>query len=388
MLLLNDKATFDVSHSQLQDASASGSLLLSARISRTGIQYYSRGALGLGGPGLDDGELLPVFRPEEEVFDAASMASMRGLPLTIDHPDGGVEPETYRTHAVGSTLDRIERDGDHLLASLVIGAADAIAAIRAGVRQLSVGYTLRLEYAEGRTFDGEAFFAIQREIRGNHVAILARGNCGPTCEIPVSAQDCGAGCECERCEEMDEVAKTTKVIAPYVHDGLPLKTYAAVEDALKDAVDERDKWKTKATQAEDVAATALERRDNRIKELEDEVKAEKKKTTPEHVASLVTDYLKIAHKAAAFLPADFNADGKSDMELIREALKTRYDPQTLADASDERLRGMFDALDVNAPPPASQIATDFAPVASQAAGAHHMSGYYAAVNGITPAAKQ
>ncbi len=44
-------------------------LCLNVPVARTGVQEYRPGELGLGsGPGFGWNEMIPVYRPEEEVF--------------------------------------------------------------------------------------------------------------------------------------------------------------------------------------------------------------------------------------------------------------------------------------------------------------------------------
>ena len=65
-------------------------LCLNVPVARTGTQEYLPEELGLpagsGPPGL-----IPVIRPEEEVFSKETIASFEGMPVTNDHPPDGVD---------------------------------------------------------------------------------------------------------------------------------------------------------------------------------------------------------------------------------------------------------------------------------------------------------
>ena len=60
---------------------------LNVPVARTGYQDYWPEELGLG----TGSDLIKVFRPEEEVFSEATMASFEGMPITDDHPEEGVD---------------------------------------------------------------------------------------------------------------------------------------------------------------------------------------------------------------------------------------------------------------------------------------------------------
>ena len=67
-------------------------LCLNVPVARTGTQEYLPEELGLSGRG----ELIPVYRPEEEVFSPETIASFEGMPVTNDHPPNGVDSGNIR----------------------------------------------------------------------------------------------------------------------------------------------------------------------------------------------------------------------------------------------------------------------------------------------------
>jgi hypothetical protein len=69
-----------------------------------------------------------------------------------------------------------------LKTKLLIKDKEAINIIKDGKRQLSAGYFSTIELASG-TEDGIPYQAIQRNIRGNHIAIVNRARCGVKCSI-------------------------------------------------------------------------------------------------------------------------------------------------------------------------------------------------------------
>jgi len=150
-------------------------LCLNVPVARTGIQEYLPSELGLPGTG----RLIPVFRPEEEVFSPETVASFEGMPVTNDHPPEGVDISNIRALQQGHAHNVRRGSGeasDLLLADLIITDPKLITAIlEEGKREISCGYTYELCEENGRY--------IQRKIRGNHVAVVDAGRAGSRVSI-------------------------------------------------------------------------------------------------------------------------------------------------------------------------------------------------------------
>ena len=176
-MLIHDRAT-----PLARRRSPEGFLRIRARIGRAGLQDYRAGEIG-GPPGAPPDAPVRVYRPPEEVFDPASLASFAGKPLTLDHPPAMVDSGNWRSVAVGHSGGAVERDGDHVAADLVLTDAAAVSRAEAG-SELSNGYWADFDFTPGLTPEGEPYDALQRNIRGNHIALVDRGRCGPTCTVP------------------------------------------------------------------------------------------------------------------------------------------------------------------------------------------------------------
>lgn len=155
-------------------------------IARTGLQEYLNdeiceendtdnelhGARGKNG-------IVQVERLEEDVFHPDCLASFEGKDVVDDHPDDPVTPDNYHEHTVGVTLNPRRGEGglsDFIIADLLIKKASAIAAVRAGKREVSAGYDADYKVlGPGR--------ARQHNIIANHVALVDRGRCGFRCAI-------------------------------------------------------------------------------------------------------------------------------------------------------------------------------------------------------------
>lgn len=144
----------------------SGAVRLDAAVTRVGVLTYSDGEKTWG-----------ELKTPEEVFDPASVATLAGLPVTVDHPPDLVTPDTWADVAVGHVGDgpRPERGTGLVVAPVVVSDAATIARVDAGeLVEVSAGYTCEVEEAEG-TFDGVPYSAVQRSIRYNHVALGPEG---------------------------------------------------------------------------------------------------------------------------------------------------------------------------------------------------------------------
>jgi hypothetical protein len=153
-------------------------------IARIGTLIYANGEIVASDPSEalrpgPDG-LIRVTREPEDVFDAEAMASFVGKPVTIDHPFEDVTPDNWQELAVGSAQHIRRGKGilsDLLIADLIITRKDGIAAIRNKThREVSNGY-------DAQYVQTEPGFARQIMIRGNHIALVPRGRCGPVCSI-------------------------------------------------------------------------------------------------------------------------------------------------------------------------------------------------------------
>ncbi|MEC4682370.1 MAG: DUF2213 domain-containing protein [Nitrospirota bacterium] len=141
-------------------------------IARTGVMIYGDGEVPVetGSEGV-----VYVTRTPDEVFKPEAMASFEGKPVTSLHPSALVTPETWRDHVVG-TVNNVRKVDNLLVADLLIADRDAIKAVQDGLREVSCGYDASYE----QTRPG---YAVQRDIVGNHVALVPKGRCGPTCAI-------------------------------------------------------------------------------------------------------------------------------------------------------------------------------------------------------------
>ena len=180
MLKVNDVQLADrisvPSERKLTDA---GQMHVPCKFARTGTQLYTAKQLGL--VDREENEVITVHREAADVFDASSMATFRSAPVTIGHPknnDGKaivVSAENAKELQVGMLEGMPVQDEETLGGVLVLTAQEAIDSLEDGTQELSAGYTCDIEDVDGVYF--------QRNIRANHIAIVAKGRAGSSCRI-------------------------------------------------------------------------------------------------------------------------------------------------------------------------------------------------------------
>jgi hypothetical protein len=162
--------------------------------------------------------------------------------------------------------------------------------------ELSCGYTCDVDHTPG-TYNGEKYDAIQKNIRYNHVALGAKdfGRAGSEVKLRMD----GAGL----CVETAGYAKTMELDA-----------------ALK----EIDRLKGELAGA----STRADAAEKRVKEI--------------NVDVLVADRLALFEDARSVL-GDVKLDGKTDKEIMAETCATAFPDLKLDNASEDYLRGLFNA---------------------------------------------
>lgn len=148
-------------------------------LSKVGVFPY-RGSQIPGAP--DPDRVYQVLRPEEELSHPDCIASFRLLPWIDNHVMLGSEEDgltpAERKGIQGVIGEQVEyRDGT-LFGNIKVFSQALASAIENGKRELSCGYRCRYEPMTG-VHDGKAYDYVQRDIRGNHLALVQSGRMGP-----------------------------------------------------------------------------------------------------------------------------------------------------------------------------------------------------------------
>ena len=322
-----------------------GYLTADARVARTGIQIYRGSEVDPDNEhGLRDRAQVRVFRPASEVFDREAMATYAHRPITNDHPVGAVDATNWKQLAVGMTGGEVVKDGEFIRVPMVLMDAAAIEAVENGKRQLSMGYTTVLKFDAGTTPEGEAYDAVQTDLRMNHLAIcqLARG--GDKLKIGDTTKK-GLG------------HMTTRTI---IVDGLPVdvtdKDAAIVSRALeRSAKAVADAEKALADSVAD-HGNAVAAKDAELAKKDAEIAALKAQVLD--AAALdkrVAERSALVSKVKGLVPA-MDATGKSDADLRKAAVEAIRGADAVNGKSEAYIEAAFDLLGDADPVRAAAIA--------------------------------
>ena len=146
-------------------------------ISKVGVFPYSGAQIS---PDLEPDRIYYVYRPEEELSNPETIDSFRLLPWTDEHAmlgDGeGLIPAENKGIQGVIGEDVYFADG-YLKGNIKVFSESLAELIENGKRELSIGY--RCEYdIESGIYNGVPYDAIQRNIRGNHLALVDEGRSG------------------------------------------------------------------------------------------------------------------------------------------------------------------------------------------------------------------
>ena len=279
-----------------------GFLRVPARITRVGVFEYRN----------DDGSVRRELRPPEEVFDAKALSSFEAMPFTNEHPAVALDEKNTSRFQKGSVLG-VRQDGDsHVAATIQITDAATIEDAEKGKREVSCGYQCDVEMRAGITNgitgvpDGLKFDAIQRNIRGNHVALVDRGRAGESVALRF---DHGAIVT----EEEKANMETIRI------DGVDYEVTAQVAQVFRAKFDKQDQeiveLRASTTAAESKATTESARADaaeEKATELEGKLEGA---NDPAKIKEAVDARVSLEREAAPILGDDVKLDDLSDSEI-------------------------------------------------------------------------
>ena len=328
-----------------------GSLLADARIARTGIQTYLGSEVG-----KPDMAMVRVYRPGSEVFSEDTLKSAAHRPVTNDHPTELVTADNWKQHAVGQTGDEITGEGIFIRVPLMVSDGETIKAIEAGKQELSAGYTCDLDFTPGTTPSGEAYDAIQKNIRINHVAIVQRGRAGSQVRIGDGVAQWGASPVNDATPEK-ETPMTLKTVTV---DGIPVEVtdqgatvIATLQKRLSDANEVSAKVLTDH-------ATALAAKDKEIATKDAEIDGLKKQV----VDAAALDKLVAARAnlvtVAKAIAKDVKVEGLSDADIKRSVVVAVLGDAAVKDKSADYINARFDILAEDAAKKAATSSDPFA----------------------------
>ena len=310
-----------------------GFLKVPARISRIGIQEYL--AVEMGITDREPGSIIRVYRPEEEVFSDESLSSFASKPITDNHPPELITSKNAKEFSVGHAGPEVTRDGMFAQTLLHITDADAIAKVESGKVELSNGYTADIDWTPGISPNGEQYDAVQRNIKGNHVAIVEKGRAGSECRLADNLPTNG-----------DEA-----IMAKVTIDGVDYevsdqagqavgKLQSRLFDAEKETQESEEELKKKEDEAEAKEKESKATEDTLQAKLDDAIA---KAPTGEALDKLVADRAALVAQVAAIAP-DLKWEGKDTATLKREVVAIKRPNVQLDSVSTDYIDAAYDLI--------------------------------------------
>jgi hypothetical protein len=340
---------YDVSQISDYQITEEGYLKVRARIARTGIQSYTDAS---GGIRLE-------YRPEEEVASSEALDSFREKCLTKEHPPVLLDASNTKDYAVGFTSADVSYSDGFVESTLTVTDKETIEEImRGNVREVSCGYKVDYVDQPGTTPDGQHYDGYQKNIRGNHVAIVKRARGGANVRLMLDSADAAV-------TELTILKQETTMSANIVFDGVSFEADSALaaavvaerEDAKASYADMKRKYDEMLSSAskmkEEMDAMDKEmkgkcdsaegRADALAQELE-AAKADLEVAQQVNVDSLVEERIALIDKARTSLDSAFDFAGKNAREIMEASIKAVRGDADLSERSDDYVTAMFDTL--------------------------------------------
>ena len=278
-------------------------------IGRVGILKYKN----------PDGTPRYEYRPPEEAFNADSLETLKGMPITIGH-HGMVSKENWsKVIPVGTVMSSGRQDGDNIRADVVIYNLPTSA------RELSCGYKCDTEETPGTTPDGQHYDAIQRNIRYNHVAIVRRARAGSIARLNMDGD-----------EEFNEEEKVMDLTKIRLDSGIEYDTAPEVKVAYEKLQANMKEQQGKMDGLQAKYDTLLADSEKEKKAHEDELKKVK-----ENFDAAVTARIEILETAKKFNIE--KADSMTEKEVKLAVIKAVHGDSLKMDGkSDEYINACYD----------------------------------------------
>ena len=311
---------YDIGTLQPAKRLANGTVVAEAHLTRTGVFKYAN----------KDGTVRSEYRPDSEVFKPESLDSFKLVPVTDDHPPEMLTAANARQYSVGSTGETIRRDENHVIGSVAVYDARTISKMAAGKLQVSCGYECDLDETPGTAPDGTHYDAVQRNIRGNHLAIVQRGR-ADSARIRMDAAFMADEHAPSAHHRTDEVMDLTQALA-----------------ALATAQEKLGAEKARADAAI-ATSTATKVELDKLTAHHDELKlkfdaADKaRKDAVDAGPTLIRARVALETKAAPILGKDFKMDGLDDRAIQLAVIKAVSKVDVGADKSNDYVTARFDA---------------------------------------------
>jgi uncharacterized protein len=298
-----------------------------ASVSRVGVFKYRNA----------DGSIRSELRHPDDVFAAESLNTLKNIPITFNHPEGYelVNSDNASRLMGGMTGDNVYVVDDRLLnVSLAITDGKMIDKIKKhGIKELSMGYTRTIVPEEG-VYKGQSYTHRQKDIKYNHLAIVAEGRAGR--EVRLITMD-GIDYECLHSENINNDKEEINLMDEKELNKITdrLDSIEKVMQVAKDSAHESELNQAKAT----------------IETLNGEIEGLKAKlnnvandsSNDVLIQEKVKERVDIMVKAKGLVALD-NANNLSNREIMEASIKAASKDIVLDGKTDDYVAGVFNGL--------------------------------------------
>lgn len=324
---------YDIGEFRKPERTPQGFLRADAVLTRVGVFTYRN----------KDGSVRRELRPPEEVFKPDSLRSFAQAPVTNLHPTEAVTADNVTKYSVGVVGERVDHDNRLVRSSVLIMDKASIEEVESDKkRQVSCGYTCDYDPTPGE-WDGERYDGIQRNIVGNHVALVTAGRAGPEASIRLDADD-AIQIEDTQTPASGQQGSTMKTRIRI--DGIDCEVDEQQAQMMQRALEKRDSEIVQLQGTAKSLAADLDKHRARADALEDELKKEKAARAdalnPDKVRDLVKSRVALEQQAATILGNDTKLDSLDD-SAIKKAVVLHFSPEAKLDGqSDAYVQARFD----------------------------------------------
>jgi hypothetical protein len=306
-----------------------------------------------------DGSIRREYRPEEQVASPESLASFAGKAITLEHPPVLLDSANTKDYQIGFSGTEVVYDDGFVRAVMTITDKDAIERIMRGdAKEVSAGYRVNYDATPGVTDNGENYDGIQKEISGNHIAVVRRGRAGPQVKLHLDRLDAADPSLFTPIEDSSMTAKVNFDGAEFeVSESVALAITKERDDAKMSYEDMKKKYNGMMSEAEKMKAemdamekdmqgkcdSAEGRADALAQEVES-LKASLETAQQVNIDSLVEERIALIDKARTSLDSAFDFAGKTAREIMEASIKAVRGDADLSERSDDYVTAMFDTL--------------------------------------------
>lgn len=239
-------------------------------VTKEGVFPYSGAQIDFDGSlGLEQNKIYNVLRPAAELTREDVIKSLNGIPFIDDHEMIGDGCTPYDDRPGGGVLFNVRTTDQSgmIVGDFKIFSEELKANIENGKKELSLGY--RCRYAPERgVFQGQTYDFVQKDILGNHIALVDKGRMGSSVRVYdhkatvfdsiESINPIQKGADTMTDEEKAKKEAEEKAAAEAKERDEAAKQKALDEEAEAKAKEEEEKKAAEAKDAEEKAAKEKE----------------------------------------------------------------------------------------------------------------------------------